>query len=161
VYQRSIPFGYLLQLLVQVHRGSCLFFWSLLSFYLRFWWTKRLYIRTLHSWRSWSRRQRVKRYHKGQCKDTFGGLFWRNSRLWTTFLNCQSLRISTVSASRSKDVYCNWTSSQNVNRNNFSCWYKILISWISNMKFTLPYAPIRNRLPTASDRAPLCPITTA
>jgi len=35
----------------------------------------RMWIRSLHSWRSWwSRRNGVRRFHNGWCRDTLGGV---------------------------------------------------------------------------------------
>ena len=73
----SIPLGYVLQLLVHGYKGTPLCFLDLFSSDLGFWrTTRRLWIKSLHSLRSWwSRSQGVRKCHYGQSRDTFGRLF--------------------------------------------------------------------------------------
>lgn len=53
---------------------SCCF-WNPFSFYQECWRSRSMWIRSLHSWRSWwSKRQRVRQYHNVQCRDILVGL---------------------------------------------------------------------------------------
>jgi len=46
------------------------------------------------------------RFHNDRCRDILGAIFWRTSRLGIIFVNCRSIRISGVSASRLKELHC-------------------------------------------------------
>jgi hypothetical protein len=87
--------------------GSC-FLCSLFSVYPGCQMARVLQIRILHSSRSWwSMRKGVRRYHTVQCISTFAGFFGWLWDLGTVFLNCWSIRISGLKASRLKQS-CNW-----------------------------------------------------
>jgi hypothetical protein len=64
------------------------------------WRTRRLWIRSLHSWRSWcSRSLGVRRYYNSQHRHS-----WRPAhRLGTIFISCWHIRIYGVSASELKE----------------------------------------------------------
>jgi hypothetical protein len=64
--QRSIPFRYLLHLLVQGHQGPILYFLELFSFHHRYWRTRWQWTRGLQRLSIWrNRRQGIRRRYVG------------------------------------------------------------------------------------------------
>jgi hypothetical protein len=90
------------------YKGTRILLRSLFSVYRGCQMARVLQIRSLHSSTSWwSMRKGVRRYRTVQCIGTFAGFFGWLWDLGTVFLNCWSIRISGVKASRLQQS-CNW-----------------------------------------------------
>jgi hypothetical protein len=104
--QKCITFGYLLHIWFRGIRVPICVFWSLSTFGQGCWRTMTLWIMSFHSWRLDGVRDMGSGDSTAVDVKTFLEAFLKNFWTLNYFLNCQSIMISGVSASRLKEFYC-------------------------------------------------------